>query len=76
VRASRLSLPLRLGRFWSLLHALYEAHALKNPLLIRAPPSFFRPQTTQDLFLNFVRLLEHNNGRVPFASSDTRSGQP
>jgi glycyl-tRNA synthetase (class II) len=48
---------------------------LKNPLLMRAA-QLLPPETTQDHFLNFARLLEHNNGRVPFASSDTRSGQP
>jgi len=31
--------------------------------------SFLRPETAQGHFLNFSRLLEFNNGRVPFASA-------
>jgi glycyl-tRNA synthetase len=31
--------------------------------------SFLRPETAQGHFLNFSRLLEYNNGRVPFASA-------
>lgn len=30
---------------------------------------FLRPETAQGHFLNFLRLLEFNNGRVPFASA-------
>lgn len=33
------------------------------------PQSFLRPETAQGHFLNFSRLLEFNNGRVPFASA-------
>lgn len=33
------------------------------------PNSFLRPETAQGHFLNFSRLLEFNNGRVPFASA-------
>ncbi|KAG2130682.1 glycyl-tRNA synthetase [Suillus clintonianus] len=32
-------------------------------------PSYLRPETAQGHFLNFSRLLEFNNGRVPFASA-------
>ncbi|TFK50428.1 glycyl-tRNA synthetase [Heliocybe sulcata] len=32
-------------------------------------PGFLRPETAQGHFLNFSRLLEYNNGRVPFASA-------
>ncbi|KAF8066867.1 hypothetical protein FPV67DRAFT_1496771 [Lyophyllum atratum] len=32
-------------------------------------PGFLRPETAQGHFLNFSRLLEFNNGRVPFASA-------
>jgi glycyl-tRNA synthetase len=32
-------------------------------------PSYLRPETAQGHFLNFSRLLEYNNGRVPFASA-------
>jgi glycyl-tRNA synthetase len=40
------------------------------PLTFAAPrASFLRPETAQGHFLNFARLLEHNNGRVPFASA-------
>ena len=31
--------------------------------------SYLRPETAQGHFLNFSRLLEFNNGRVPFASA-------
>ncbi|KDQ53935.1 hypothetical protein JAAARDRAFT_136399 [Jaapia argillacea MUCL 33604] len=32
-------------------------------------PGFLRPETAQGHFLNFSRLLEHNNSRIPFASA-------
>lgn len=32
-------------------------------------PGYLRPETAQGHFLNFLRLLEFNNGRVPFASA-------
>ncbi|KAE9398565.1 glycyl-tRNA synthetase, partial [Gymnopus androsaceus JB14] len=32
-------------------------------------PGFLRPETAQGHFLNFSRLLDYNNGRVPFASA-------
>ncbi|KAI5119411.1 hypothetical protein M0805_004898 [Coniferiporia weirii] len=32
-------------------------------------PGYLRPETAQGHFLNFARLLEFNNGRVPFASA-------
>lgn len=31
--------------------------------------SYLRPETAQGHFVNFARLLEFNNGRVPFASA-------
>ena len=31
--------------------------------------SYLRPETAQGHFINFQRLLEFNNGRVPFASA-------
>lgn len=31
-------------------------------------PGFLRPETAQGMFVNFKRLLEYNNGRVPFAA--------
>ncbi|KAL1674336.1 hypothetical protein EV122DRAFT_269533 [Schizophyllum commune] len=34
-----------------------------------AYPGYLRPETAQGHFLNFSRLLEFNNGRVPFASA-------
>eukprot|EP01135_Chromosphaera_perkinsii_P008849 Nk52_evm44s1485 gene=Nk52_evmTU44s1485 len=30
---------------------------------------FLRPETAQGIFVNFKRLLEYNNGRVPFAAA-------
>ena len=33
------------------------------------PCSFLRPETAQGHFLNFSRLLDFNNGRIPFASA-------
>ncbi|KAF5391113.1 hypothetical protein D9757_003066 [Collybiopsis confluens] len=32
-------------------------------------PGYLRPETAQGHFLNFSRLLEYNNGRIPFASA-------
>ncbi|KAF9581598.1 Glycine--tRNA ligase 1, mitochondrial [Lunasporangiospora selenospora] len=32
-------------------------------------PGFLRPETAQGQFLNFKRLLEYNNDRMPFASA-------
>lgn len=32
-------------------------------------PGFLRPETAQGHFTNFSRLLEFNNGRIPFASA-------
>ncbi|KII83997.1 hypothetical protein PLICRDRAFT_46789 [Plicaturopsis crispa FD-325 SS-3] len=32
-------------------------------------PGYLRPETAQGHFLNFARLLDFNNGRVPFASA-------
>jgi glycyl-tRNA synthetase len=36
---------------------------------LTAPLSYLRPETAQGHFVNFSRLLEFNNGRVPFASA-------
>ncbi|XP_018019823.1 glycine--tRNA ligase, partial [Hyalella azteca] len=30
---------------------------------------FLRPETAQGIFVNFKRLLEYNNGRLPFAAA-------
>jgi hypothetical protein len=38
-------------------------------LLASADLSYLRPETAQGHFVNFARLLEFNNGRVPFASA-------
>jgi len=32
-------------------------------------PAYFRPETAQGIFLNFKRLLEFNEGKLPFASA-------
>ena len=32
-------------------------------------PAFLRPETAQGIFLNFKRLLEFNNGRLPVAGA-------
>ncbi|KAJ7595690.1 hypothetical protein C8J56DRAFT_1001720 [Mycena floridula] len=32
-------------------------------------PGFLRPETAQGHFVNFARLYEYNNGRIPFASA-------
>jgi glycyl-tRNA synthetase (class II) len=31
--------------------------------------SFLRPETAQGMFVNFKRLLEFNQGRLPFAAA-------
>lgn len=35
---------------------------------------FFRPETAQGIFVDFKRLLEFNNGRVPFAAAQIGLG--
>lgn len=35
---------------------------------------FLRPETAQGLFVNFRRLLDYNNGRVPFAAAQIGLG--
>jgi len=35
---------------------------------------FMRPETAQGIFLNFKRLLEYNNGRLPFGSAQVGCG--
>jgi len=37
-------------------------------------PGFMRPETAQGIFLNFKRLLEFNNGRLPFGSAQVGCG--
>lgn len=32
-------------------------------------PGFLRPETAQGIFLNFKRLLEYNNGKLPFGGA-------
>ncbi|CAG5110020.1 Oidioi.mRNA.OKI2018_I69.chr2.g4471.t1.cds [Oikopleura dioica] len=34
-----------------------------------AQPAFLRPETAQGIFLNFKRLLDFNNGKLPFAGA-------
>jgi glycyl-tRNA synthetase len=35
---------------------------------------YFRPETAQSIFVNFKRLLEFNNGRMPFAAAQIGLG--
>jgi glycyl-tRNA synthetase len=35
---------------------------------------YFRPETAQSIFVNFKRLLEFNNGRLPFAAAQIGLG--
>lgn len=37
-------------------------------------PGFMRPETAQGIFLNFKRLLEYNNGRLPFGGAQIGCG--
>ncbi|KAF8218052.1 hypothetical protein K438DRAFT_1747289 [Mycena galopus ATCC 62051] len=46
-------------------HSIAEIADAKRDFAI----GFLRPETAQGHFLNFSRLLEFNNGRVPFASA-------
>ena len=32
-------------------------------------PGFLRPETAQGIFVNFKKLLEFNNGKLPFAAA-------
>jgi len=36
--------------------------------------AYLRPETAQGIFVNFKRLLEYNNGRMPFASAQVGTG--
>ena len=33
---------------------------------------FLRPETAQGIFVNFKRLLEYNQGKLPFACAQVR----
>ena len=48
----------------------HNFHTL-TPLLStpHTPTSFLRPETAQGIFVNFKRLLEFNNGKLPFAAA-------
>lgn len=35
---------------------------------------YLRPETAQGIFINFRRLLEYNNGRMPFAAAQIGTG--
>jgi glycyl-tRNA synthetase len=35
---------------------------------------YFRPETAQGIFVNFKRLLEFNNGKMPFAAAQIGLG--
>jgi glycyl-tRNA synthetase len=35
---------------------------------------YLRPETAQGIFINFRRLLEYNNGKMPFASAQIGMG--
>jgi glycyl-tRNA synthetase len=35
---------------------------------------YLRPETAQGIFINFRRLLEYNNGRMPFAAAQIGLG--
>jgi len=37
-------------------------------------PGFLRPETAQGIFLNFKRLLEYNNGKLPFGGAQIGCG--
>jgi len=43
-------------------------NVLKNVLFFFIH-SYLRPETAQGIFVNFKRLLEANNGRLPFAAA-------
>ena len=62
LRAASAQLANILGQFPNFLHLAYM-------ILIVMRRSYLRPETAQGHFLNFSRLLEFNNGRVPFASA-------
>jgi glycyl-tRNA synthetase len=50
-----------------------QGESIPTPLFFSSYPSppfsFLRPETAQGHFLNFARLLDFNNGRIPFASA-------
>ena len=50
------------------LNLIVPSSFLMTPMALRVN-SYLRPETAQGHFVNFSRLLEFNNGRVPFASA-------
>lgn len=50
------------GKFWT-------SFSTGGGALTGSSVSYLRPETAQGHFLNFSRLLEFNNGRIPFASA-------
>jgi len=36
--------------------------------------AYMRPETAQGIFINFKRLLEYNNGKMPFAAAQIGLG--
>ena len=38
-------------------------------MLVSACYRFLRPETAQGIFVNFKKLLEFNNGRLPFGAA-------
>ena len=43
--------------------------AVKTPIIVCFLCRFLRPETAQGIFLNFKRLLEYNNGKLPFGGA-------
>lgn len=35
---------------------------------------YLRPETAQGIFVNFRRLLDYNNGKMPFAAAQIGTG--
>ena len=42
---------------------------LKSCKMLSFLCSYLRPETAQGIFVNFKRLLDANNGRLPFAAA-------
>jgi glycyl-tRNA synthetase len=58
---------------------LTDAHPFNLMFETQIGPSgnltgYLRPETAQGIFINFKRLLDYNNGRMPFAAAQIGLG--
>ena len=57
-----------IGPGGALTGSAHPMNIISKPQPFRSP-RFLRPETAQGIFVNFKRLLEFNNGKLPFAAA-------